>query len=98
MGISTQDKLILSESSYDVDQSMNIRSDLRPTKGQLLSADTSKKFYVVDTEDDKNTGFQAMAVAPIVDGQPDMSHIYISYAGTNFDDINDVVTDANNIS
>lgn len=32
---------------------------------------------------DPVTGLQAMTVVPVVNGQPDYSHVYISYAGTN---------------
>ena len=34
-----------------------------------------------------------MAVVSVVDGKKDFSRIYVAYAGTNFDDLNDVGED-----
>lgn len=40
-------------------------------------------YVVVDTEVHAANGFQAMAVAPVVGGVPDLSRIVVSFAGTN---------------
>ncbi|WP_056961422.1 hypothetical protein, partial [Fructilactobacillus florum] len=42
-------------------------------------------------------GFQGMAVAPYKHGKPDYHNVQIAIAGTNFDDIKDVITDATQI-
>ena len=59
-----------------------------------VGSDGNKQQYqVIDTADHPANGFQAMAVAPLVDGVPDLSHIVISYAGTNPNHRADVVED-----
>ncbi|AND79408.1 hypothetical protein [Streptococcus pantholopis] len=40
------------------------------------------QFKVLKVKDDTDNGMQAMAVAPIVDGEPDTPQIVIAYAGT----------------
>ncbi|SEH86066.1 MULTISPECIES: hypothetical protein [unclassified Leifsonia] len=56
--------------------------------------DSSKQMWkVIDTAANAQNGFQGMAVVPVVNKVPDYSHIIIAYAGTNFDDINDVGAD-----
>jgi hypothetical protein len=57
-----------------------------------------KRTYVVlDTEDNPVNGFQAMAVAPLVNGAPDLSQITLSYAGTNPDHRADIAADVQSI-
>ena len=56
-------------------------------------AEGRQKFQVYDTATDPITGFQGMAVVPVIDGQPDCSQVYIAFAGTNPDDRADVVAD-----
>ncbi|QNE36473.1 hypothetical protein [Leifsonia shinshuensis] len=55
--------------------------------------DHKQQYQVIDTQNHPANGFQAMAVAPLVDGIPDLSHIVISYAGTNPNHRADVVED-----
>jgi hypothetical protein len=43
------------------------------------------------------SGFQAMAVAPVVDGVPDLSHIVVAYAGTNPDHRADLLEDVETV-
>lgn len=61
------------------------------------SGDHRQKYRVIDSEDHPANGFQAMAVVPVVDGVPDMSHIVVSYAGTNPDHRADVLADVETI-
>ncbi|AND79405.1 hypothetical protein [Streptococcus pantholopis] len=51
------------------------------------------QFQVLKAKDNLDNGMQAMAVAPIVDGEPDTSQIVIAYAGTNPLDSKDLSTD-----
>lgn len=58
----------------------------------------NKKFIVLKVEDNKENGMQAMAVAPIDEkGEVDKRRIIISYAGTNFSDHKDRMTDLQNV-
>ncbi len=50
-------------------------------------------YRVIDTQNHPANGFQAIAVAPLVDGIPDLSHIVVSYAGTNPNHRADLVED-----
>ncbi|QNE33804.1 DUF6792 domain-containing protein [Leifsonia shinshuensis] len=54
---------------------------------------SKQQFQVYDTATDPATGFQGMAVVPLIDGLPDHSQVYIAFAGTNPDDRADVVAD-----
>ncbi|WP_449459464.1 hypothetical protein [Streptococcus suis] len=66
----------------------------------LTDKTTGQKFAVISVQDNNNdadktndNGMQAMAVAPIVNGQPDHSQIVVVYAGTNSADSRDIDTD-----
>ncbi|QDK70170.1 Mbeg1-like protein [Lactococcus protaetiae] len=52
---------------------------------------------VLKAEDDKKNGFQAMAVAPVVNGQVDKNQVVIAYAGTNSSDLKDILADVKNV-
>jgi hypothetical protein len=70
------------------------------TAGQMLDIHTgnhSQEYWVLDTANNPVNGFQAMAVAPIVDGAPDLSRITISYAGTNPDHRADLLADMESV-
>ena len=56
-----------------------------------------QQFEVYDTATDSVTGFQAMAVVPLVDGAADYSKVFVAYAGTNPGDRADVVADAQSV-
>lgn len=56
-----------------------------------------QRYQVIDTYDHPANGFQAMAVAPLVDGVPDLSRIVVSYAGTNPNHRADIVEDVETI-
>ena len=58
----------------------------------------NNKFKILKIEDNKDNGMQAMAVAPINEnGEVDKRRIIISYAGTNFSDHKDRMTDLQNV-
>lgn len=81
----------------------NKRNDVKyhPKEGMIYHYDLENegigKFKVLKVEDNLESGMQAMAVAPIVEGRVDTSHIVIAYAGTNFFDLNDIRTDIQSI-
>ncbi|MBC1513709.1 hypothetical protein [Listeria booriae] len=52
---------------------------------------------MLEVADNNKNGMQAMAVAPIKDGIADTSEVIIAYAGTDFDDNLDVLTDASTV-
>lgn len=84
----------LSDKAYNVDS----RKTNNPIiSGKLLTDKNNENFKVISVSDDKNTGFQGMAVAPITHGKPDYHNIQIAVAGTNFSDVKDVYTDATQI-
>lgn len=70
-----------------------------PTKvGDTFYTDRDKskqQWRVIDVAANAKNGFQGMAVVRVVGGVPDYSEICIAYAGTNFNDSRDVLTDAN---
>lgn len=83
----------LSNKAYDVDR---LKQDPPLGKHDEFTAgsgDRQQMYQVIDTETNAANGFQAMAVAPVVNGKPDMSHIVVSYAGTNPDHRADLLED-----
>ncbi|NUU05102.1 hypothetical protein [Leifsonia sp. C5G2] len=46
---------------------------------------SGQEYLVVHTSTNPISGFQGMAVVPVVDGAPDFSQLIVSYAGTNPD-------------
>ncbi len=59
--------------------------------------DNRQKYLVIDVEVHAANGYQAMAVAPLVDGVPDLSNIVVSYAGTNPEHRADILEDAETV-
>ncbi|WP_349862492.1 DUF6792 domain-containing protein [Leifsonia sp. WHRI 6310E] len=57
----------------------------------------SQEFRVIEAKTDPVTGFQGIAVVPVVDGEPDFSTVYISFAGTNPNDRGDILADAQSV-
>ncbi|WP_349627213.1 DUF6792 domain-containing protein [Leifsonia sp. C5G2] len=61
----------------------------------FTDSDRSKqRWKVVNVSSNVETGFQGMAVVPVVNGVEDWSRVSIAYAGTNFSDPHDVSADA----
>ncbi|MGT2771365.1 hypothetical protein [Streptococcus marimammalium] len=87
--ISDKEYNSISEDAYYVDSTKE-KGKEPIIKGSLVAED---KFIVIEPPVDATNGMQAMAVAPIVDGEPDLSHIVIAYAGTNSSDIRDLWAD-----
>lgn len=56
-----------------------------------------QEFYVVDASTDPVTGFQGMAVVPVVDGRKDYSQVVVAYAGTNPGDRGDILADMSSV-
>jgi hypothetical protein len=66
---------------------------------EFSSSDGAHKFRLVGPQpaSDPATGFQAMVVAPVVNGTADLSHVIVPFAGTNPADAADVVADAESV-
>ncbi|MDR6971406.1 hypothetical protein [Leifsonia shinshuensis] len=89
--------LDIANSAYSVDplrQDPPLASGTRFTAG---TGDHTELYEVLATENNAANGFQAMAVAPVVNGRVDSSDIVVSYAGTNPDHRADVLADAQSV-
>lgn len=67
-----------------------------------LKAGKTKKindinYKILAVEDNTTNGMQAMAVAPVINGEADTSQVVIAYAGTNSGDTLDLITDAQTV-
>jgi hypothetical protein len=52
--------------------------------GEINKVETpDQRFQVIKTHSDPKTGFDGMAVAPIVNGKPDYSSVAVTVAGTD---------------
>ena len=91
-----EDFKLIAEEAYLVDA---LAQDPPLAKGAIFPPDDAGKpqFSVVETSTDPMTGFQGMAVVPIVNGDPDFSTVYISFAGTNPNDRGDILADAQSV-
>ena len=88
----------LADKAYEVDP---LRRDPPVSVGERFrvgSGDHVQRYEVVATADHPANGFQAMAVAPIVGGVPDLTRIVVSYAGTNPGHRADLLEDAETIA
>lgn len=82
---------------YNVDKEKHAKDDRpKPVKGKEYQLRNRVKVHVVDMKDDNKTGFQGMAVAPIVNGKPDYSQITVVAAGTDPSQANDLWSAPNN--
>jgi len=88
-----EDRNAIAEAAYGVDR-LRENSPLQAGSTFFTSKDpTKQEWRVTEVSANVTTGFQAMAVAPIINGVVDESQIYIAFAGTNFDDRHDVGAD-----
>lgn len=80
----TQEYLNLADRAYQVDR---LKQDPPLGVGAEFTMGTggnhAQMYRVIDTGDNSANGFQAMAVAPIINNTPDLTHVIIAYAGTN---------------
>jgi hypothetical protein len=88
------------EESKDISDAVYSVDPLWPgptsTKGSRFTAGSGADetlYEVVDLENNPVNGFQAMAVAPVVNGHADTSRIVVAYAGTNPDHRADIIAD-----
>ena len=81
----------LSDEVYNVDRGKSIA----PIKEKDLVV--HERFQVLKVTDNTENGMQAMAVAPVVNGKADLTHITVVYAGTNFSDHKDIAMDAHSV-
>lgn len=77
----------LADAAYRVDR---LRQDPPLVKGEpfrlkIDPSGTTQLYEVLDSENHEANGFQAMAVAPVVNGAVDTSHVVVVYAGTTPD-------------
>ncbi|MBS9334564.1 lipase [Fructobacillus sp. M1-13] len=84
----------LATQSYFLDPGHS-ENDLRPIEGKTKTFGNAD-FRILRTINHRS-GMQAMAVAPIVDGQVDTSEVVIAYAGTNIKDLKDSETDVRTV-
>src|SRR5947209_2250248 len=87
----------LADEAYSVDR---LRLDPPRTKGSQFyvgSRPDEQLYEVIDSHTNAVNGFQAMAVAPVVNGHADTSQITISYAGTNPDHRADLLADVQTV-
>ncbi|MFJ8893928.1 hypothetical protein ACIRCZ_05035 [Leifsonia sp. NPDC102414] len=63
-------------------------------KGTQFPQENPRYVVISDPASDPVTGFQGMAVAPLVDGLPDYSQVHVSFAGTNPGHHADISADA----
>lgn len=93
----------IAEQSYWVDSGRDDKPYV-PQQGETYYYNEKDRklgqFKVLETHDNEDgNGMQAMAIAPIDSktGKVDISQVVVAYAGTNFDDKLDVLTDTNTV-
>ncbi|GAB3578917.1 hypothetical protein GCM10027406_15990 [Leifsonia lichenia] len=64
------------------------------TKGESFPRSNPRYVLISDPVSDPVTGFQAIAAAPLVNGVPDYSQVFVSFAGTNPGHHGDISADA----
>ncbi|MGT2772418.1 hypothetical protein [Streptococcus marimammalium] len=92
MGIPDSSYKIISKEVYNTEPDKAVSNN----KNQLITGDpivdvlTKKQYQVIAVQDNNNdvdpsndNGMQAMAVAPVENGEVDTTQIVIAYAGTN---------------
>ncbi|HBC91272.1 MAG TPA: hypothetical protein DCZ00_07505 [Lactococcus sp.] len=84
----------LASEAYRVDRNVKDKQVLH--EGDVFTVN-GKKWEVLKSEDSTENGFQAMAVAPKIDGETDTSQVVIAYAGTNPSDWKDLAVDGLNV-
>src|SRR5690242_7548477 len=90
---SEKDYVLIADDAYRVDP---LRRNPPLAAGEQIPWD-NPRFQVIDTASDSATGFQGMAVVPLVGGAPDYSHVIVAFAGTNPDDHSDVIADLQSV-
>lgn len=81
----------LANEVYQVDP---LKKDPPRKEGDIIVVGPdSVEYLVYDAQHDPVTGFQAMAVVPVIDGKPDFSHVTVVFAGTNPDHRADILAD-----
>ena|SRR5699024_6810032 len=81
----------LSSRVYKIDPKDKNFSPLK--KGDKTNAGGTN-YQVLKTENNTDNGMQAMAVAPIKNGTADTSEVVIAYVGTNFNNMENINTNA----
>lgn len=91
MILSEQDLNELNEYVYNVDEKKHKNKKLiKPDEGMIIRLKSGITVYVVSKEDHRESGFQGLAVAPIVNGKPDYTQITVAAAGTDIFKLNDL--------
>lgn len=74
----------LNQYVYNVDKEKHAKENLkRPIKDEKLTMENGTEVMVVKVKDDEHTGYQGIAVAPIINDQPDYNQIAVVSAGTD---------------
>ena len=91
------------EAVYSVNPDVALKSKIKhkiitDKKDEELSSEETntvrvgrRDFRVVSVKNDSETGFQGMAVAPIVNGQVDTNSVAVVAPGTTPTDVNDLI-------
>lgn len=94
--VTEEDYYKLSDIAYWIDSSKE-DAPFQPTVNTILNdkdiKGLSQSYQIIKIEDNQMNGMQAMAVSPIINETVDTSEIIIAYAGTNFSDHEDRMTD-----
>ncbi len=95
MSLTPEDYQIIADESYRVDKN-NIKNEPVIHAGDCIKTRSGKEWQVLKVKDNPWTGFQAMAVAPVSDGN-NPSNVVIAYAGTNLFQFGDIYSDVANV-
>ncbi|WP_086313374.1 hypothetical protein A5821_000850 [Enterococcus sp. 7F3_DIV0205] len=91
MTLTEEDLAWLNQYVYNVDEDKIVNFELtRPKKNKILEMRNGTKVWIVDVTDDNDTGFQGMAVAPIINGKPDYNQVTVVAAATDSSDLKDL--------
>jgi len=90
--LTEKDYGVISQEVYGVDSNA---TDYDPNLKEKATREIEgEKYKVLKTEDNTSNDMQAMAVAPIKNGTADTSEVVIAYAGTNFNNMENINTTA----
>lgn len=78
--ITPKDYADIANNAYEVDP---LRREPPLKEGGKVPPGNPKFIVISEPASDPASGFQGMAVAPLVNGVADFSHVYVAFAGTN---------------
>lgn len=87
----------LADEVYSVDPLKRASPYMKGSQFKVKVGTGVRQYEVLDVQDNPVNGFQAMAVAPVVNGKADTSHVVIAYAGSNPEHRADLVADVQSV-